>query len=700
MNTYYSHLIFDNSLTTDTYFFSRGTSISPSELTVIQGKLPVSAAHFYSPPNALELSWCSRTGGDWSAEIQVERWRGRSMPLQGDTLTFWCYAEKAISAQGLPMIFVVLSSGAWSLPLRLSTVVAEIPAQRWTYVQVPFSAFAPITGDFDFGQLAKIVFTQALDDDKPHTLFVDEIKVRNLDQSAPVSPPTTLSAHAFDQHIDLQWDPISDLEVEYYLIYRSFDGEHYEPIGIQNPTYSRYSDYLGRHVTAYYRIAAINHAYQTSQLSPVISATTQSFDDDELLTMVQQATVRYYWEHAHPDAGLARECVPGDEHLIALGASGFGLMALIVATERAFVTRDAAVAHLQKALRFLDNADRFHGVWPHFLDGRDGKTIPFFGKYDNGGDLVETAFMMQALLTCRQYFDRDTPEERLIRATITRLWEDVEWDWYRSPEDPDFLYWHWSPDHGWHINHRLIGWNETMIAYLLAIASPTHPVPASLYYSGWASQSQIAEQYRQDWAKTTAGDHYQNGQLFYGLELPVGVGSGGPLFFTHYSFLGFDPRRKRDRYADYFENNRLITLINYQHCIANPGGYTGYSEDFWGLTASDDHTGYVPHDPTPRNDNGTITPTGALSAFPYSPAESMRALKHLYYKRGAELWGIYGFRDACNPTQNFVSSIYMGLNQAPIVVMIENYRTGLLWKLFMSNPEIDSMLAKVGFVTE
>jgi hypothetical protein len=241
------------------------------------------------------------------------------------------------------------------------------------------------------------------------------------------------------------------------------------------------------------------------------------------------------------------------------------------------------------------------------------------------------------------------------------------------------------------MNHRLIGWNETLIAYVLAMASPTHPVPASLYYSGWASQSEIAQQYRQNWGKTTAGDHYHNGHSYYDAELPVGVGSGGPLFFTHYSFLGLDPRQMQDRYTNYFENNRRIALINYRYCVDNPGGYEGYGENCWGLTASDDHKGYMAHEATPRSDNGTITPTGSLSSIPYTPTESMNALKHFYYERGAELWGIYGFRDACNPSQNYVSSIFMGLNQAPIVVMIENYRTGLLWRLFMSNPEIKTM---------
>jgi len=375
-------------------------------------------------------------------------------------------------------------------------------------------------------------------------------------------------------------------------------------------------------------------------------------------------------------------------------------MALIVGVERGFVAREAVLERLLKIAAFLDGADRFHGAWPHFLDGATGAAISFFGKYDNGGDLVETAFMIQGLLTARQYFDQENERERQLRAVINRLWESVEWGWYRKSLDSPFLYWHWSDDNGWHVDHPLIGWNETMIAYLLAIASPTHPVPASMYYSGWASQTELAREYRQNWGGTTHGERYQNGQTYYRIPLPVGVGSGGPLFFTHYSFLGFDPRHKRDRYANYFENNRAISRINHAYCVANPGNYRGYGLDCWGLTASDDHTGYLAHEATPRMDNGTISPTGALSSFPYTPQESLLALRHFYFTRGKQLWGIYGFRDAFNPTAGFVSSIFMGLNQAPIVGMIENYRSGLLWRLFMSNLEIWRALEAIGFENE
>jgi hypothetical protein len=272
----------------------------------------------------------------------------------------------------------------------------------------------------------------------------------------------------------------------------------------------------------------------------------------------------------------------------------------------------------------------------------------------------------------------------------------MEWDWYRRSPESDALYWHWSPDFSWHIDHRLTGFNEVMIVYLLAVASPTHPVPADLYYSGWAGDSKRAADYRKGWSGTDEGAGYANGHSYEGIKLDVGVGSGGPLFFTHYSYMGFDPH-VTDRYTNYFENNRNIARINLAYSIRNPKHFKSYGANSWGLTASDGAYGYVPHAPDAQNDDGTMTPTGALASFPYTPEASMTALKHFYRDLGDPLWDVYGPRDAFNLDENWYSPIYMGLNQAPITVMIENYRTGLIWKLFMSNPEIKPMLDRIGF---
>jgi hypothetical protein len=697
-DTYYHHLIFDNSLTDGGYFFSHAAAIAPSRLEVIDHKIPVTADRFLSPPNSLRLCWLSQFGGDWRAELCTESWLGKTHRLSGDSLSFWCYSEEDIPASHLPMIGVTIKGGPHTLPMQMTGIVPDLPAGRWRQIKIPLEAFPKATFQIDFSRIEKVIFTQGIDDGKPHTLYIDEVKLLVSSNGGICQPPGDLTAVAYDRHVDLSWLEVTDPAVAYYQIYRSYNGQDFLPIGIQNRNFNRYSDYFGQaNAKLFYKVTAVSYDYSESPASQTVSATTHPLSDDELLDMVQEACFRYYWEKAHPVAGLALENVPGDEHLVALGASGFGVMALIVAVARGFVSREAAIERLLRIINFLENADRFHGAWPHYLDGRTGKVIPVFGQYDNGGDLVETAFMIQGLLAARQFFDRDAVAEMQIRAHITSLWEAVEWDWYRQTPDSDFLYWHWSPDYEWHIGHPLIGWNETLITYLLAIASPTHPVPAAMYYSGWASSSEKAQRYRQTWGQTTHGDHYWNGNTYYGITLPVGVGTGGPLFFIHYSFLGFDPRGKRDKFNDYFENNQAIARISQAYCFENPGKYQGYGESFWGLTASHDHTGYLAHEPSPRADNGTITPTGAVSSFPYISEGSMAALKHFYYDLGDKMWGIYGFRDAYNPTVNYVSNIFMGLNQAPITVMIENYRSGLLWSLFMANPEITTMLGRIGF---
>jgi len=360
------------------------------------------------------------------------------------------------------------------------------------------------------------------------------------------------------------------------------------------------------------------------------------------------------------------------------GGTGFGIMALLVGIERGFITRDQGRLHLEKILDFLENADRFHGAWPHWLDGNTGEVVPF-STNDNGGDLVETGFLMEGLLTARQYFNHNTPEELALVEKITALWEGVEWDWYRK-DNSDVLYWHWSPNYDWQMNMQIRGWNEASIIYLLAIASPTHGVPATLWDTGWAGD---------------AG--YVNGKTFYNYRLDVGWDKGGPLFFAHYSFLGFDPRDKKDAYANYFNNNRNHTLINRAWCIDNPLNFTGYNENCWGLTASDDPYGYMAHEPVSGRDNGTITPTAALSSMPYTPEESMNALKYMYRELGDQIWGTMGFYDAFNAEVDWYTTSYLAIDQGPIIGMIENYRSQLLWNNFMNNEEIQPMLDAIGF---
>ncbi|GAC1507638.1 MAG: hypothetical protein NVS1B11_09270 [Terriglobales bacterium] len=692
---------FDNSVSDKSFYYSTGSFIAPSELELVDGKVPVDGTHFVSPPNSLRLKWKSQTGGDWLISLKVKARYGTA-DFSGHSLFFWCYSETDLTPDESPLIYLKDLNDEGTPPIRLIGDLNKIAAHTWTRVELRFDSFVGPVGNtrspaFEPQHLAQITILQGLDDGKPHTIYLDEIavgdKVAISDKTA--AAPSGIAAKGYDRHIDLTWNAVADPALRYYKIYRSFDGKSYVPVGVQKASLTRYEDFLGASDKAsYYKISAVDLNYNESPESAAVKSATRSMSDEELLSMVEEGCFRYYWEGAHPAAGMAIEILPGDENLVAVGSSGHGIMALLVGIERGFITRQQGVERMLKIVRFLSKADRFHGVFPHFLDGRTGKAIARFGKYDDGGDLVETAFLMQGLLAARQYFNRDDANEQEIQKTITSLWRAVEWDWYRGDKNSDFLYWHWSPDYGFHISHPLIGWNETMIVYLLAIASPTHPIPPAMYYSGWAGQSERAIQYRCWWSRTTQGDHYTNGNSYYGIKLDVGEGNGAELFFTQYSFLGFDPRGKKDAYTNYFRNNRNIALISHAYAVANPAKYAGYGDDSWGRSAGINAAEGRAY---PRDDNGTITCTAALAAFPYTPVESMKALKHFYRDLGGKLWGIYGFRDGFNLSEDWFEDVYMGLNQAPIVVMIENYRSGLIWKMFMANPEIKPALDRIGF---
>jgi hypothetical protein len=398
--------------------------------------------------------------------------------------------------------------------------------------------------------------------------------------------------------------------------------------------------------------------------------------DDSLLTLVQKQTFKYFWEHGHPVSGLARERF-GSGETVTSGGSGFGIMSIPVAIERGFISRVQGYERMNTIVNFLSTkADKFHGAFSHWLNGTTGVVQPF-GIKDNGADLVETVFLIQGLLTVQSYFKDGNSAEKAMCANIQTIWENVEWTWFQKNNEQK-LYWHWSPTYNWDMNMSVTGWNEGLIVYVLAASSPTHAIAKSVYDNGWARNGAM-----------------KNGKTFYDITLPLGEDRGGPLFFTHYSFLGLNPQNLSDTYADYWEQNTSHARINYSYCVANPRNHYGYGSDCWGLTASDIQNGYTAS--SPHNDGGTIAPTAALSSFPYTPEESMRALHFFYYTLGDKIWGEYGFKDAFNLNQRWFASSYLAIDQGPIVVMIENYRTGLLWNLFMQNENVQAGLTKLGF---
>ena len=411
--------------------------------------------------------------------------------------------------------------------------------------------------------------------------------------------------------------------------------------------------------------------------------------DEDLMTLVQKQTFQYFWDGAEPVSGLARERIHmdgdyprNDQNVVTSGGSGFGIMAILVGIEREFISREEGLERFEKIVGWLENADRFHGVYSHWLQGETGKVVPF-GRDDDGGDIVETSYLFQGLLCVRQYYKDGSEREQQLSARIDKLWREVEWNWHRGADIENVLIWHWSPNYGWQKDHRIRGYNECLITYVIAACSPTYAIPPEVYHEGWARNGEVT-----------------GGPTKYGYELALkhngSPGYGGPLFWAHYAFLGLDPRNLEDQYANYWEHNQNHVMIDYKYCVENPAGHPGYGPGCWGLTASYSVRGYSAH--SPENDRGVISPTAALASIPYSPEESLAAMRHFYEELGDSLWGTYGFYDAFSIQENWFPTRYLAIDQGPIVVMIENYRTGLLWDLFMSCPEVKEGLAKLGFI--
>ena len=432
-------------------------------------------------------------------------------------------------------------------------------------------------------------------------------------------------------------------------------------------------------------LACKNKPAVSSDKRPASASDTLS--DDALMDTVQRRTFQYFWEGGEPYSGMARERYhidnvypAGGPEVVTSGGSGFGIMAILSGIDRGYVSRQEGLERMDKIVTFLEKADRFHGAYPHWWNGETGKVLPF-GSKDNGGDLVETAFLMQGLLAVHQYYVNGTSDEKELAARIDKLWREVDWNFYRQ-NGQNVLYWHWSPTDGWAMNFPVHGYNECMIMYILAAASPTHGIPATVYNEGWAQNGQIVSPHTVEGIK---------------LHLRYQGTEAGPLFWAQYSFLGMNPNGLQDKCCpSYFNEMRNLTLVNRAYCIRNPKHYTGFGPDCWGLTASYSVNGYAAHAPNEKEDLGVISPTAALSSIVYTPEYSLQVMRHLY-GMGEKVFGPYGFYDAFSETDNWYPKRYLAIDQGPIAVMIENYRSGLLWKLFMSHPDVQNGLNKLGF---
>jgi hypothetical protein len=494
----------------------------------------------------------------------------------------------------------------------------------------------------------------------------------------PPPVPQGLQAAPRQLGVVLQWKPVTG--VSGYEVQRagSLKGP-YQTLANEFAQLTVFNDFIGVGGTnLYYRVCSFKSTdkgrVQRSAWSNLVKGRSEGLETNQLLTQVQQAGFNYFYEFGHPVCGLARLSIRRNPDICASGASGMGFFNLGVGIERGFISRQEGMNRALLELKFLSqHAERFHGAFPHLINGQTGRAIPF-SKYDDGADLVETAFLMEGVLFAREYFSGPSADEAQIRSLADDLWRSVEWDWFLRTDPDPVLIWHWSPNWGWKINLHITGFNECQIVYLLAMASPTHPIKPAAYWAGWE------------------GPDYGVDRVAYGIHMSLGNSNAPapPLFMAHYSYLGLDPHELWFRDETYFDHFRDFCRVQVRYARAKSNVYKGYGR-LWGITASAGPEGYRAFQPGKR-DNGTLAPTAALSSMPYVPAQSLSCLLEMYEHYGSQLWGPLGFYDSFNLTRNWVSKTYLCIDQGPIAPMIENYRTGMCWKTFMNCQEIQPVI--------
>jgi hypothetical protein len=386
--------------------------------------------------------------------------------------------------------------------------------------------------------------------------------------------------------------------------------------------------------------------------------------DDPFLEELERANFRYFWEQANPETGLVRDRCnvrrPDKSAVASIAATGFGLTALCIGVERKFITRSEAQQRVLNTLRFLwKKLPNHRGLFYHWANVETGQRI-----WDSEVSSVDTAILLCGILTSRQYFPH--PE---IHELASEIYNRVDWNWLS--EDTPILPYGWSPEAGF-LQYRWDDYSELMMMYLLGLGSDAHPLPAN----AWDSWKRSIFEYD--------GVRY--------------IGSFAPLFIHQYSQAWFDFRGKRDRYADYFKNSIIATRVHRQFCLDLASQFPDYSEDLWGITASDSIKGYAVWGGPPAIGpiDGTVVTCAAGGSLPFLPEEAMRVLKTIKDRYGQGTWSDYGFVDAFNPLTQWYDTDVIGIDVGVTMVMVENARTAFVWETFMKNPEAKRGMERAG----
>src|SRR6204780_3860151 len=410
-------------------------------------------------------------------------------------------------------------------------------------------------------------------------------------------------------------------------------------------------------------LAATDEQHHNPALPPVKTSLSQA--DDELLEEIEKANFLYFWEQGNPQTGMVKDRCNvhvNDTGIVAsIAATGFGLTALCIGQKRGYVSMSEARERAVASLRFLWKKLPTHrGFFYHFANINTGERV-----WDSEVSSVDTAILLCGILTCRQHFQHSE-----ISLLAYEIFNRVDWTWLS--EDTSLLPHGWTPEFGF-LPYRWDNYSELMMLYLLGLGSSSYPLRVETWNA---------------WKRST----FEYDGLRY-------IGSFAPLFVHQYSQAWFDFRGKRDKYADYFQNSILATDVHRRFCISLSGKFPDYSDNLWGITASDSEHGYEVWGGPPSTGpiDGTVVPCASAGSIPFLPGPVMRVLRNIQYRYGAGTWSRYGFVDAFNPLTNWYDSDIVGIDSGISMVMAENARTAFVWDTFMKNPEAQRGMERAGF---